>query len=180
MRSRFNCATIFVHHTGKDQEKGARGHSSLFAAADVVLRVVDKAATIEKVRDGVAGERFGFDLQPIEIGTDSDGDVVYTCLLNAMDQPPQPKARQPTGQNQKVVLPVIQGLMAESTERSPGSSTIPKGVKLVSLKTVTDRAIAKFGPDEPGYRARSKIKTAIVGLQSNGLIGVHDDHLWLL
>ena len=85
LRDQFKCATAYVHHTGKDPDKGARGHSALFAAADVVLRVLDGCATVEKIRDGVSGERFGFTLEPIEIGQDADGDAVITCLLNMAD-----------------------------------------------------------------------------------------------
>ena len=139
----------------------------------------EDTATVEKVRDGVAGERFGFELQPIEIGTDSDGDAVYTCLLNASDAAPKAQTKQPSGANQKVVLPVIQALSAESSERSPGSSTIPKGVMLVSLKDITERSIQRFGGDDPDWRVRSKIKTAVIGLQANGLVGIQGDLVWL-
>ena len=180
IRDKFNCASLFVHHTGKDQEKGARGHSSLFAAADLVLKIMDKTATVEKVRDGVAGEQFGFALEPVQIGTDSDGEAVMTCLLNATDGVAIPKAKQPTGQNQKVVFPVVQALSAASDKRSPGTSTIPKGVMLIELEDVMSRAVDKFGGDDPKWRVRDKIKTALVGLQANGLIAMHSDKLWLL
>ena len=72
IRDELGAATAFVHHTGKDKTKGARGHSSLFAAADLDIEVSDGCATVENVRDGIPGERFPFRLEVIELGTDED------------------------------------------------------------------------------------------------------------
>lgn len=52
IRDELKASTAFVHHSGKDAGKGARGHSALFAAADTVIHVADNVATIEKSRDG--------------------------------------------------------------------------------------------------------------------------------
>jgi hypothetical protein len=34
---------MFVHHAGKDSQKGLRGHSSLLAALDTVIKVSNAA-----------------------------------------------------------------------------------------------------------------------------------------
>lgn len=177
LRDEFNCATIFVHHTGKDPEKGARGHSSLRAAADMVMLVMDKAATVEKVRDGVAGEKFGFELQPIEIGTDSDGDAVYTCLLNASDQAAPKKRPEPTGKNQRIVLKEVRAI-APTGDISPGTSQLPKGVRLIRFNDLVDKASPRFAGMEL-FRARARISEALTSLQASGFVGVHGDYLWL-
>jgi RecA-family ATPase len=36
---------ILIHHSGKDQPRGMRGHSSLFAAMDVVIEVISESGT---------------------------------------------------------------------------------------------------------------------------------------
>ncbi|SEQ90777.1 helicase RepA family protein [Thalassovita taeanensis] len=76
---------ILVHHTGKDVEKGSRGHSSLPAALDgslVVSRDGDcRAFTLDKVKDGEDGAKFGFRLQTVKIGIDEDGDEITSCVV---------------------------------------------------------------------------------------------------
>ena len=54
---RFNCAFMYVHHCGKDESKGMRGHYSLLAGIDSEITVRrDKSdlrsVRIEKLRDG--------------------------------------------------------------------------------------------------------------------------------
>ena len=76
---------LIVHHTGKDAERGMRGHTALPCAADTIIRVDRPAkgvatATVEKQRDGRDGARFHFNLDEIVLGTDDDGDAITTCL----------------------------------------------------------------------------------------------------
>ena len=180
LRDAFNCCTVFVHHSGKDPEKGARGHSALFAAADLVMRVVDKQATIDKVRDGVAGEAFPFSLEPVTIGQDADGDPVVTCLLNPSDTPSRSLAKLPSGQNQKVVLKAVREFAATDGQRSTGTSIIPNGVLTVRMSSAIEACVPRFGTDKPGFRIRETIQRSMVGLQAAGFLGIHNDILWLL
>jgi RecA-family ATPase len=92
IRNEFDSATTVVHHSGKTAGKGARGHTSLTAAADVVLSAVERCATIEKSRDGITGEQFPFDLRVIELGRDDEGDPITTCIVQPTDRPPKPRA----------------------------------------------------------------------------------------
>lgn len=76
---------MFVHHTGKDDSKGARGHSSLKAAADAELEVArngdERALSIGKQKDGKDGVDFGFSLTIVPLGHDEDGDVIDSCVI---------------------------------------------------------------------------------------------------
>lgn len=180
IRERFNAASAYVHHTGKDSTKGPRGAYALYAAADLVMLVEDKVASVVKVRDGLMTEKFPFTLEPVEIGVDADGDPVMTCLLNVSDAPATRKDRIPTGRNQKIVLPVLRDLATERNNRCPGTSAIPQGVLTVSMADAIERAAPKFGGEDPAYRVREKVKDAMLGLQAAGFIGVHGDLVWLL
>lgn len=56
VRELSGAATLFVHHAGKDVERGLRGHSSLLGAADTVLQVTDAGSgrirvVVEKEKD---------------------------------------------------------------------------------------------------------------------------------
>lgn len=179
LRDEFNCATIFVHHTGKDPEKGARGHSALFAAADLVLRVMDKSATVEKVRDGVSGEQFPFELQPIEIGTDSDGETVYTCLLNHKDSNGAAilKTAPPRG-TAAVGLQALREAIEAHGQTLPQSSTIPAGVKAVQLVQWRDRFDLRYGKDD-ATPARQAFYKARSSLLASNTIAISDPWVWV-
>ncbi|MFC5437117.1 AAA family ATPase [Rhodanobacter umsongensis] len=75
-----DCLCVFVHHSGKDAGKGARGHSSLLGAADAELEVRrgdnGEARFLEatKVKDGEDGARFAFRLKVVDLGATRDHD----------------------------------------------------------------------------------------------------------
>jgi len=69
----FESALLVIHHSGKDQAKGLRGHSSLLGAVDTeleLLRFDDQprgVVTVSKQKDGEDGVRYGFEMVEIEI-----------------------------------------------------------------------------------------------------------------
>lgn len=76
---------ILVHHTGKDDARGARGHSSLTGALDGSLwvkRVGDmRSWTSDKVKEGPDGESTAFKLLPVTVGMDDDGVAIVSCVV---------------------------------------------------------------------------------------------------
>lgn len=58
IRKIFNCAVLIVHHSGKEDSRGARGHSSLIAACDTIIKIdstpTSETAVVysEKVKNG--------------------------------------------------------------------------------------------------------------------------------
>lgn len=85
MMRELECGVLLVHHSGKDQSQGARGHSSLLAAVDSELRIKRNGLVrdlyADKQRDGEEGQQLSFKLDRIEIGRDEDGDPVTTCVV---------------------------------------------------------------------------------------------------
>jgi len=80
----------WVHHSGKDQARGARGHSLLRAATDTEIEIIDnggiRTATVTKQRDLECTGQFAFKLKPVEIGTDRRGKPITSCVVVA-EQP---------------------------------------------------------------------------------------------
>jgi AAA domain/Bifunctional DNA primase/polymerase, N-terminal/Primase C terminal 1 (PriCT-1) len=76
---------LLVHHSGKDEAKGARGWSGLRAAADAEIEVSkngdQRVATVTKMKDGEDGMKFAFKLLPIELGVDADQEPVTSCVV---------------------------------------------------------------------------------------------------
>ncbi len=78
---------LVVHHSGKDEAKGARGSSSFRAALDAefnVKREGEGGALIlscTKMKDAEELERKAYDLRTVELFTDSDGDKVHSLVV---------------------------------------------------------------------------------------------------
>jgi KaiC/GvpD/RAD55 family RecA-like ATPase len=90
LASRFGCLVAVVHHSGKDADRGLRGHSSLHGAVDAVLRLavageLRSAIVSEKVKDGEFGQTFAVSLSRVVVGTDDDGDPITSLVVDAVE-----------------------------------------------------------------------------------------------
>jgi len=76
---------LLVHHTGKDERRGLRGHSSLHAALDAAIEVTAEGGSREwrvyKAKDGAEGDPHPFRLTSVNLGTDEDGEPVRSCVV---------------------------------------------------------------------------------------------------
>jgi len=85
---------LAVHHTGKEDSKGMRGSSALFAGADFVMEIFknkvgdrfEHGAMLSKSRDDVTGTSFGFELKRVTVGVDDEGDEVTTCVIEPVQK----------------------------------------------------------------------------------------------
>lgn len=86
---------LVVHHSGKDDSKGARGSSAFRASLDAeysVRREGDGGAiilTCTKMKDSEEPAQAAFDLRTVELFTDSDNELV--CSLVVRDVPREPR-----------------------------------------------------------------------------------------
>ena len=78
---------LLVAHTGKNKEKGIRGHSSLIAALDAAIEVKragDQRQWINtKAKDGQDGAVHAFRLDEKVIAHDEDGETISSCVVFA-------------------------------------------------------------------------------------------------
>jgi energy-coupling factor transporter ATP-binding protein EcfA2 len=102
VRNATGAAVLVLHHSGKDMSKGARGHTSLRAAADTELQVEGTAnprtLQVRKQRDLELAEPMGFRLEPVAIAGD-ESDQVTACVVVHEETAPVQKAK-PAGKNQ--------------------------------------------------------------------------------
>jgi hypothetical protein len=113
-----DCLVLFIHHSGKDETKGSRGHSSLKGAVDLELSVRRdgdvRTLAVEKLRDGIdQAVLLTFRLSPIDLGAVSDHDPdadpaerITSCVVVPCDAPPPAKAG-PSGAVQQAVLTIL-------------------------------------------------------------------------
>ena len=109
---------LIVHHAGKDLSKGSRGWSGLKAAADVQIEVIrhengEREIVIEKMKDAEDGVRWGFKLEVIDLGIDTDGDTITSCVAieaemsKPVEDPTDRKGLKRRGRNENHVLEVM-------------------------------------------------------------------------
>lgn len=187
----FSCVVVFIHHSGKDDTKGSRGHSSLKAATDAELSVKregdTRSVTAEKVRDGEDGETLlTFRLRVVDLGAMADIDPeaepderLTSCIVEPVEGPARKVRAEPTGKNQRIVLDVLRQLVIESCEALPASSVIPAGTSGVELDALMLRAAPKI-PTADAFRARGRVNEALSALQVGGWIGIHRPYVWLV
>lgn len=81
-----------VHHCGKDDSKGARGHSSLRAAVDTEIEVSRpegksiSTVRVTKQRDLPIGDPMPFSLVSVELGIDRRGNPITSCIVKHEDE----------------------------------------------------------------------------------------------
>jgi hypothetical protein len=95
MRSQTGACVLFVHHSGKNQALGSRGHSSLQAAVDTEIEVTEnddgtRSAAVLKQRDLNKGHTFPFTLKVIELGLNPYSEPVTTCLVQLTETTASP------------------------------------------------------------------------------------------
>lgn len=82
---------MIVHHKGKDDGRGPRGHSSLRGAMDTIIKA-EKMQNgkgrweVTKQKDGDGAVSDLFQLAPVAIGLDGDGEQQYSCVFKS--EPP--------------------------------------------------------------------------------------------
>jgi archaellum biogenesis ATPase FlaH len=108
---------ILIHHSGKDESRGARGWSGLRAACDFEFEVIradeDRVVTVTKMKGGADGAEYGFRLKVQEVGVDDDGDTETTCVVEYTDSSRASVAASngPGGNNQKLILNKAKGMI---------------------------------------------------------------------
>ncbi len=113
---------LFIHHSGKDRSKNARGHSSLRAAVDTEMEVEADCLTVTKQRDADGLGSRGFRRLTVDLGHTAKGKVITSCVVEWADAATDfaPVALSP---HNEVAFKVLKELAAAA-----GSAAVPGGV----------------------------------------------------
>jgi hypothetical protein len=113
---------LLVHHSGKDQSRGARGWSGLKGAMDTQIEVLrlptGRLMRVSKQKDGEDGMAWGFELDQVIVGQDEDGDAITSCVIRETDAPAIQQvndARRKLGPVEKVVMEVVNTMAQAQT-----------------------------------------------------------------
>ncbi len=181
LRDETGAHVMIIHHTGKEEGRGARGSSALKAAIDTEIAITQDNGVIKseimKQRDGETGACKHFALLPYKVSVDEDGDPVFSCVLTETNV--EKKKDRLSGQA-KEAYQVLCDLIIDK-----GSNYVPKKGMEAQKVVRTDDFKAYFfkagiantdkqdSIDKAFHRAR---KT----LENKGYIGEWDGYVWLL
>lgn len=187
-----NCSALYVHHSGKDETRGARGHSSLRGAVDAEICVTNidgvRGFTLTKIKEGEDGKEYAFGLQTIDLGPSTDPDAEpdereTSCtiipLTDAPTQRPtkQPKTRgRPPSGGAEIALDCLRSVVHDHGQPLPSTSVIPPGKRGVRVELwrdrffMTDAACSDPGLSMDGKRKRfSRAHDELYSAQKVGL-----------
>ena len=183
IREATGAAVLVVHHSGKDQSRGGRGHSSLKAAVDTEILVenVDSlvTVTVTKQRDYPSGDAFTFKLDPVEIGTDEDGDPITSCVLVPADKDATTSQRTRVTGQAKVALTLLERAITDAGEIPPASNHIPGQTRVVPLTLWRQYCYeGLIGDRDNRDTIRKAFNRNSKKLQELGVVGTWQDWVW--
>ena len=187
-------AILVVHHPGKDGAKGMRGSSSLFAACDCVLRAFEnnnkRRVWIEKSKDDLTGPLFTYELKPVSLGKDAEGEEITSCIVEIRlpgkveeikrERPP------PTEPHGKALNELEHLILDGKGEELKSHERIPDHAVVVRLdlwvEACRKKGLAHSTTDNPDHRRRADekaFKRACSKLEKSGWVCVHDQLVWI-
>jgi hypothetical protein len=191
IREAFRCTVAIIHHCGVSGDR-PRGHTSLTGAVDAQLAVKrDNAGIItvkvEWLKDGQEGAKIVSRLEQVELGADSCGDPIVSCVVVA-DDPVAMLMATPVSQivrpaaaklkpKVKLGLDQLHACITEAGREAAVSTNIPAGA--VTLDEWRDR-LGKAGVINVEGNPRQEFKRIREVLQNAKLIGVWEGFVWLV
>lgn len=122
---------MVIHHTGKDEDRGARGSSALRAAVDNEIQVTaDRQIISRKQRDQEAPEPLHFKLRSVTLGMDEDDEPVTSAVVDVAE-PPKPARKQLSGKSEVAMQALYDALLDHGEARS--GNMYPNGRKAVHV-----------------------------------------------
>lgn len=149
---------LLVRHSGKNEDKGARGWSGVRDAADCEIQISryenDRSATVTKLKNGMDAEvEFPFRLQIVDLGMDEDGESVTSCVVNHIAGKARPVVKDAV---EKIILNVLDELAL---------ITGP-----VHVNRLVETTIDRLPAPEKNDRRRANVFKALERLVAAGLI----------
>lgn len=165
IRTACNAHFLLIHHSGKAAANGARGWSGIRAAVDTEIEVTDsptgRCAEITKQRDlSTKGERIGFRLDTVTLGTTKWGAAATSCVVLPADAPDKPQGKrvsevggavleylrtQPAGKKKREVVEHFQPLYDKSAVYRELKKLVTAGQVLECIGIVTAASEVRNG-----------------------------------
>jgi len=193
IREQTGAHVSFIHHSGKDQARGARGHSSLRAATDTEIEITRpeeatcSVAFVKKQRELEIDGEFAFELKQLSLGMNKRGKEVTSCIVIDMAVPErEAKAARLTDTDRSFL-----GEIREIVNRGDGTETLSPERGMPVLRTVTRVFLRDWlikrgklsvteGVTALSNAERQRMFRVLNSLADKGVIGMNMERVWLL
>lgn len=190
IRERIGCAVVVLHHSGKDEDRGQRGHSSWLGAIDTEIRVKKTGdglgvVSVTKARDlEMWGDR-GFRLKRVDLDIDTRGKIVSSCVVQYIEMAPGASKNAPSGTYEILLMRIIHNLFADSARRVRPQTWRKSGGPVAVADVVGRDEVQEFFAAEPEMAGRADgtvqrgFRRAIEECVRKGLLLAHKNELAL-
>jgi hypothetical protein len=173
-----------IHHTGKDESRGARGSNAHTGDVDVLFQITSgktiKTITITDANDQPTGALTKFEMEVIKIGTDKDGDDITTAIVDAEIEYGDRDEEKDLSPQQARAMECLINTINDVGKPAPVSSEYPRTIgKVVTIEQwkETCRRGSLTAGDEDAFRMA--FKRAFEGLIARRKIGTLDGNVWI-
>lgn len=203
IRTTYNSTMLVVHHSGKDETRGARGSSAIKGALDTEMtlsgkdkRHIELSVTKQKDHDTPKDKSFKFE----SVATnwlDDDMNIIYSAVLVSYETEPQRKARKLKGNTEKMLSVLrkviddgiepneqIKNLFEHEPEKAPEKIITVNEWQAAACEVMT--VLPKTVDDDEQKAEQNKqdalrmaFKRGLERLESDGYIGLLGDYVWL-
>lgn len=191
LREMTNAHISFVHHSGKDDLKGARGHSSLRAAVDTEIEVsrpdTESPSTIKivKQREMEMIDDMSFSLSRVVLGVNERGKEVTSCVVMPCDVV-EKKTTARMNPIQTFMYDAILDCMDRFGEIRFVQKDMPnvKSIRYEELREVLEmrglKGMMEQEKKSTAEQVKSATQTARVALKKMGKINFNGVYVWLV
>lgn len=180
IRQQTGACVVWIHHSGKDSAKGARGHSSLRAATDTEIEITaegqHRLARATKQRELPTDGQFPFALKVVELGMNRRGKPVTTCIVEPSDEAPMVAGARLSGHVGRAIQ-VLADLIARTGEA--GFNGAPPGARSVPEDWWREEFYQKAMPGAEQEAKRKAFRRSADQLISAKQVGMNNGRVWL-
>jgi hypothetical protein len=182
LRKHTGAHCMWIHHSGKDQARGARGHSSLRAATDTEIEVIaddsGRRAEVRKQRDLDGGDVIRFELQSVELGHNHRGKAVTSCVVMPADESIHRRdpAQNLSGQSRRAYEVLRDTIAAEGQS---GFACVPERLLSIPDGRWRDEFYASAMPGAEQDARKKAFRRAADSLQARRLVALNGGRVWI-
>lgn len=178
---------MFIHHSGKDAARGARGHSLVRAATDTEIEVFRdqetgiSTAEVKKQRELETGGMVSFKLEAIEVGQTPRGKAVKSCVVSPLEVAVGRQSKDKVNSlppAAQIAVRLLTDCLLEKGSIPADNQHVPnltKCVRLADWWAVYDARTVGDGKPESKRRAFRRITEVLL---ERGLIGKWQSLVW--
>jgi hypothetical protein len=183
--SKLKVHIALIGHTGKQEDRGARGSNAHLGDVDVMVQISGdqiKTAQVTKANDQPERTIAEFKLEPFELGRDDDGDPITTAIVSVdqfeIQDRTRPKSKKDNlAAKPKAALRALFECLADGAAPTPADQHVPAGVTGVTLPVWRERLL-KLSIINADGNPRQEFSRIHVTLKERGFIGIWADFVW--